>query len=1036
MKKRMFFLLPLRLAALGAAAGCVAWGATEPGLLGWWRADQLRDRALPAVQGGPDGQVEGTVELITDEGPPALVFDGKRSCVRLGDRFSEAPLPERAFTIEAWVRVDKPLDWGGIIGAFQDNGSYERGWVLGFRGQKFSIALASEDAGRMTYLTSPRPFALRAWHHVAGTYDGRLLQLYVDGALAAKTTAQSGPVLYPPAAPYVLGAYQDDNEFYGLTGRIHEARVYARALDAGTLRARYFGRKDEFPRPTKPQPPFRALSGPFVEWIGPGRIAVSWTTRDPMPGALEFMDGPGAPRRLEDAAPARRHRFELDAIPRETICHYRIIGRNAAGAEWRSARYTFDSTFDYQLPPIPERPNPYPDNAWRQTCVQAAKRMLAELGADQGWCLVLGARDGCLAYELARRSRLNVVVIEADARRVAAIRRRLDQAGLHGIRASVIHLTGDTLPVGRYCANLIVSESALNGGTPPVNAAEAFRCLRPNGGLLLLGRPGADGADDPALLRAWFADGGMTPSRETTGGRWACFRRPPLAGAGAWSHLYGGPDNSSCSKGDLVAGDLQVLWWGDPGPRPMPDRDPRNPAAETINGRMYVQGDRILFGMDAYNGTILWSVQAPQVRRANMPRDCSNMAAADDYLYVAVSSALVGFNGQTGARELEFLTPPTKDGRTDDWGYVGVTGGLVIGSAVKPGSTYLGDDGEWYDGGKPQEVSVVTSEALFARDRHSGELRWTYENGIILNPTITVADGQVFFVESRNPAAKNAPTGRLLREPFADQRLVALDLATGRPLWEQRVDFSAARRVLFLSYGRNTLVAMGGAPDGYHLWVYDAPARSRLGPSATGPRELRTLLWKKQYPAVRDNHGGFLQHPLIIGDTLYCEHRAFALRTGRQLRNDVPTRRGCGIMVASNHSFFFRDHFHGQWDPVTNQEKEFRGIRGGCWINLIPGEGVLLGPETSSGCSCLHSIQTSVGYAPKATPKPARPKLQAALDADDVVLLWAPVWNNYVLERAFSLSAGAWEPVAGVGTGSRVHLRKDAPHAFFRLRQQ
>ncbi|MCB1129338.1 MAG: hypothetical protein KDM81_22750, partial [Verrucomicrobiae bacterium] len=119
------------------------------------------------------------------------------------------------------------------------------------------------------------------------------------------------------------------------------------------------------------------------------------------------------------------------------------------------------------------------------------------------------------------------------------------------------------------------------------------------------------------------------------------------------------------------------------------------------------------------------------------------------------------------------------------------------------------------------------------------------------------------------------------------------------------------------------------------------------------------------YPPARDHHGGFIQHPLIVGDTLYSERRAFDLRTGRQTRDDLPDRRGCGTMAASSHSFFYRHHFHGQWDLDTNERKQFEGIRGGCWLSLIPSGGLVLAPETSAGCSCTHAIQTSVAYAPR-----------------------------------------------------------------------
>ena len=74
---------------------------------------------------------------------------------------------------------------------------------------------------------------------------------------------------------------------------------------------------------------------------------------------------------------------------------------------------------------------------------------------------------------------------------------------------------------------------------------------------------------------------------------------------------------------------------------------------------------------------------------------------------------------------------------------------------------------------------------------------------------------------------------------------------------------------------------------------------------------------------------------------------------------------GCGVMSASNHSVFSRYEYHGMLDLDTNKRTEFLGVRSGCWLSLIPSGGLLLAPETSAGCSCGHSIQTSLAYVPK-----------------------------------------------------------------------
>ncbi|HYV28073.1 MAG TPA: PQQ-binding-like beta-propeller repeat protein, partial [Candidatus Eisenbacteria bacterium] len=568
---------------------------------------------------------------------------------------------------------------------------------------------------------------------------------------------------------------------------------------------------------------------------------------------------------------------------------------------------------------------------------------------------------------------LKIIGVEEDAAKVAIARKALDHAGLYGVRVSVHHGSLANLPYGNYLANLIVSDNLLLSGELPGDAAEMYRCLRPCGGVAYLGQPKA--ASGKRLSRSdlgsWLKkDFAKETQIKTTDGLWAVIRRGVLPGAGDWTDQYGSADNSTCSKDELVKGEMDVLWWGEPGPRPMPDRGARNPAPVSANGRLFVQGDRILFGMDAYNGTILWTLAAPELRRTNIPRDCSNMAASDDYLYIAKGQYACGLNAQTGARDLKFKVPQTSDERPYDWGYVSSIGDSLLGSAVKKGSAYVGDDGEWYDSTSPNDVSNVTSDYLFALDRHQGKQRWLYQGGVVLNSTITVGDGVVHFIESRNPAAKAHASGRMNREVFTHQFLVALDLRTGRKLWEQPVDFSRATRMLYLAYGRQTLTVIGSSQQDYHLWAFDTKPESQKVVSEQDPAAIATTqLWEQHYPMARDHHGGAVQHPLIVGDVLYSEKRAFNLRTGVQLRDDLPERRGCGTMSASQNSLFFRHYFHGMWDLQTDRRTEFQGIRSGCWLSMIPSGGLVLAPESSSGCSCTHSIQTSVAYIPKASAK-------------------------------------------------------------------
>ena len=148
------------------------------------------------------------------ESPEAAVFSDRGSTQLFLEAESTDPtklsLPKKQFTAEAWVRVDQPLEWGGVFGIIEDNGNYERGWLLGYRKSRFFFALSTEKPKRLTYLHSPVDFEVGSWYHIAGVWDGTVQSLYVDGELIATSKAQGGPVAYPDemkSAHFGIGAY-------------------------------------------------------------------------------------------------------------------------------------------------------------------------------------------------------------------------------------------------------------------------------------------------------------------------------------------------------------------------------------------------------------------------------------------------------------------------------------------------------------------------------------------------------------------------------------------------------------------------------------------------------------------------------------------------------------------------------------------------------------------------------------------------------------------------------------------------------------
>ena len=163
-----------------------------------------------------------------------LRLDGKQW---LANNLEQALLPEMPETIslEAKVIVENSPKWSGLIGAVQDNGNHERGCMLGIHDGKFFFSLASVERQSLTYLESPKPFDKGRLTHIVGTYDGKVMRLYLDGKQVAESDQQSGPLLIDRNSWLAVGAYKDDNECYPFEGTIQTATIYQGALKATSV---------------------------------------------------------------------------------------------------------------------------------------------------------------------------------------------------------------------------------------------------------------------------------------------------------------------------------------------------------------------------------------------------------------------------------------------------------------------------------------------------------------------------------------------------------------------------------------------------------------------------------------------------------------------------------------------------------------------------------------------------------------------------------------------------------------------------------
>lgn len=204
-------------------------GADEPGLIGWWAFDEAtNDTVTLDYSGHRLGGVLENAERADGFSGRALACRGGSAMVAYAPSLS----PSNAFTAACWVKTDlagQKHVWfvNRIFG-----GSTSSGFRLGLQDGKpcFGVPVTSFSH----HLTAKAPLPAGRWVHLAGTFDGQTMRLYMDGEEQG-SLARPGP-LQPNTKPLCLGNY-DARHAAHFTGLLDEVKLYGRALSAEEVRA-------------------------------------------------------------------------------------------------------------------------------------------------------------------------------------------------------------------------------------------------------------------------------------------------------------------------------------------------------------------------------------------------------------------------------------------------------------------------------------------------------------------------------------------------------------------------------------------------------------------------------------------------------------------------------------------------------------------------------------------------------------------------------------------------------------------------------
>lgn len=544
-------------------------------------------------------------------------------------------------------------------------------------------------------------------------------------------------------------------------------------------------------------------------------------------------------------------------------------------------------------------------------------------GIQGGLAVYIGFKSARDVMALHAGDKFLVHGLSAKKKDVRKARRFIQEQKVYG-DVSVEHWKGKILPYTDNLVNLLIVDKPQN-----IKEGEVKRVLAPNG---------------VAYLR-----------KE---GQWEQYRKPWSSEIDEWTHYLHGSDNNAVSHDKQVAPPKHLQWVGNPLYCRSHELNSSVPAMVSAEGRLFYILDEGLLGIkdprlpdnwsliarDGFNGKTLWKRDIPnwgwrqwnqkqlqgeewleaRGMRMRFPDELRRRLVAEGlHVYVTLGyhapvSILDAATGKT------IRTIPQTQGAAE----ILYSENTLI---LRVKNRYR----------KEQNPSAeIHSESVMAVDPANGDILWEMAGQKVRPLTLAAHNGRVYFGSS--------------------QKLKALDLSTGKQLWEQDVavkDLVAYQDVLFIRFGGG----YGFLPS-RKLKAFDAATGKPLWTGAAARGENTFIADGLLYyglPKQKYYTGNWLR---TSKDTLTTMARALGydpmtgkIRKRIQVKNLISPGHHyrCYPAKATDRYLMWPKRGVEFMDLQGKHHMRNNWVRGPCKMGLMPANGLLYAPPHQ--CFCYPS---------------------------------------------------------------------------------
>jgi tetratricopeptide (TPR) repeat protein len=202
----------------------------------WWKFDENSGKTTTDSSGnGHNGLLMGNPKWQPSGGKidGALDCDGDGDYIKI-DHESSFDFREE-ITVAAWVNfTEVPVEWTPIV--TKGNSAWRLVTYRAERKFHFAVAGPSFIGSGIFGKTQVAP---GEWHHVAGTYDGATIRLYVDGREEEKPTEYDAGLMANNCDVFIGGNSEKPEHYWH--GLIDDVRIYSYALSEAEIEALHAG---------------------------------------------------------------------------------------------------------------------------------------------------------------------------------------------------------------------------------------------------------------------------------------------------------------------------------------------------------------------------------------------------------------------------------------------------------------------------------------------------------------------------------------------------------------------------------------------------------------------------------------------------------------------------------------------------------------------------------------------------------------------------------------------------------------------------